>query len=58
MQASPDNRDWQRFLDATVHDLRAALRAIGTSAELLAETCGAVPGLARQSLRYWTVCIA
>jgi signal transduction histidine kinase len=44
MQASPDNRDWQRFLDATVHDLRAALRAIGTSAELLAQTCGAVPG--------------
>ena len=43
-QASLENRDWQRFLDATVHDLRAALRAIGTSAELLAQTCGAVPG--------------
>jgi len=43
-QVSLDNRDWQRFLDATVHDLRAALRAIGTSSELLAQTCGAVPG--------------
>jgi signal transduction histidine kinase len=33
-------REWQQFLDAAVHDLRAALRAVGTSAELLSETCG------------------
>ena len=39
-----DSRDWQRFLDATVHDLRAALRAIGTSAELLAQTCEGATG--------------
>ena len=39
-----DNREWQRFLDATVHDLRAALRTIGTSAELLVQTCDGAPG--------------
>jgi chemotaxis family two-component system sensor kinase Cph1 len=31
--------EWQRFLDAAVHDLRASLRAIGTSTELLQEVC-------------------
>jgi len=36
-------REWQQFLDAAVHDLRAAARAVGTSAELLAETCGGIP---------------
>ena len=30
-------REWQQFLDLTVHDLRAGLRAIGTSAGLLAK---------------------
>ena len=39
-----DHRDWQRFLDAAVHDLRAALRMIGTSAELLAQTCDGALG--------------
>jgi len=43
-EGSLDRRECQRFLDATVHDLRAALRAIGTSAELLAQTCGDAPG--------------
>lgn len=32
--------EWQRFLDTAVHDLRAPLRGIGTSAELLMEVCG------------------
>jgi two-component system, chemotaxis family, sensor kinase Cph1 len=32
--------EWQRFLDAAVHDLRASLRVIGTSTELLQEVCG------------------
>jgi light-regulated signal transduction histidine kinase (bacteriophytochrome) len=32
--------EWQRFLDTAVHDLRAPLRGIGTSAELLAQVCG------------------
>jgi light-regulated signal transduction histidine kinase (bacteriophytochrome) len=32
--------EWQRFLDTAVHDLRAPLRGIGTSAELLMEACG------------------
>ena len=32
--------EWQRFLDAAIHDLRAPLRGIGTSAELLTEVCG------------------
>src|ERR1700758_2656128 len=32
--------EWQRFLDSAVHDLRASLRAIGTSTELLKEVCG------------------
>ena len=32
--------EWQRFLDTAVHDLRAPLRGIGTSAELLMESCG------------------
>jgi len=32
--------EWQRFLDTAVHDLRAPLRGIGTSAELLTEVCG------------------
>ena len=30
----------QRFLDTAIHDLRAPLRGIGTSAELLTEVCG------------------
>ena len=32
--------EWQRFLDTAIHDLRAPLRGIGTSAELLMETYG------------------
>jgi chemotaxis family two-component system sensor kinase Cph1 len=32
--------EWQRFLDTAIHDLRAPLRGIGTSAELLTEVCG------------------
>lgn len=32
--------EWQHFLDTAVHDLRAPLRGIGTSAELLTEVCG------------------
>lgn len=32
--------EWQQFLDTAVHDLRAPLRGIGTSAELLTEVCG------------------
>jgi len=36
-------REWQRFLDGAVHDLRAGLRAVRISAELLAGVCGGVP---------------
>lgn len=32
--------EWQEFLDTAIHDLRAPLRGIGTSAELLTEVCG------------------
>ena len=32
--------EWQSFLDSAIHDLRAPLRGIGTSAELLVEACG------------------
>jgi light-regulated signal transduction histidine kinase (bacteriophytochrome) len=35
----PD-RDWQRFLDTAVHDLRAQLRTIATSCGLLSEMSG------------------
>src|SRR5579863_4207563 len=39
-QAQQTAGEWQRFLDTAVHDLRAPLRGIGTSAELLTEVCG------------------
>jgi chemotaxis family two-component system sensor kinase Cph1 len=32
--------EWQQLLDLAIHDLRAPLRGIGTSAELLVELCG------------------
>jgi light-regulated signal transduction histidine kinase (bacteriophytochrome) len=38
-QARQTAVEWQRFLDIAIHDLRAPLRGIGTSAELLAEVC-------------------
>jgi hypothetical protein len=31
-QSDSKAAEWQRFLDAAVHDLRAPLRGIGTSA--------------------------
>jgi light-regulated signal transduction histidine kinase (bacteriophytochrome) len=34
------DRDWQLFLDTALHDLRAQLRVIGLSAELLSEMSG------------------
>jgi light-regulated signal transduction histidine kinase (bacteriophytochrome) len=34
------DRDWQRFLDTAVHDLRAQLRTIATSCGLLSEISG------------------
>ena len=36
-------REWRQFLDGAVHDLRAGLRAVRISAELIAGTCGGVP---------------
>jgi light-regulated signal transduction histidine kinase (bacteriophytochrome) len=39
-QAQRMTEEWQRFLDTAIHDLRAPLRGIGTSAELLTEACG------------------
>ena len=39
-QSESNVAEWQRFLDTAVHDLRAPLRGIGTSAELLMEACG------------------
>jgi light-regulated signal transduction histidine kinase (bacteriophytochrome) len=39
-QSESNAAEWQRFLDTAVHDLRAPLRGIGTSAELLMEVCG------------------
>ena len=39
-QAQQTAGQWQRFLDIAIHDLRAPLRGIGTSAELLKEVCG------------------
>ena len=39
-QAQQMAGEWQRFLDIAIHDLRAPLRGIGTSAELLTEVCG------------------
>jgi light-regulated signal transduction histidine kinase (bacteriophytochrome) len=39
-QSDSKAAEWQRFLDTAVHDLRAPLRGIGTSAELLMEVCG------------------
>lgn len=39
-QSESKAAEWQRFLDTAVHDLRAPLRGIGTSAELLMEVCG------------------
>jgi chemotaxis family two-component system sensor kinase Cph1 len=39
-QAQRMTVEWQRFLDTAIHDLRAPLRGIGTSAELLTEVCG------------------
>jgi light-regulated signal transduction histidine kinase (bacteriophytochrome) len=41
--ASDGIREWQRFLDAAVHDLRAVFRTVGTSAELLSQNCGETP---------------
>jgi signal transduction histidine kinase len=42
-KTSLELREWQQFLDGAVHDLRAGLRAVRISAELLAGTCGGVP---------------
>jgi chemotaxis family two-component system sensor kinase Cph1 len=39
-QAQRMTVEWQQFLDTAIHDLRAPLRGIGTSAELLTEVCG------------------
>lgn len=40
---SVEIREWQQFLDRAVHDLRAGLRAVRISAELIARSCGDVP---------------
>jgi len=39
---SSSERQWQAFLDAAVHEVRSALRAVGTSVDLLA-TAGELP---------------
>src|SRR5438270_9141573 len=42
-KSGQSDRDWQRFLDTAVHDLRAQLRTIATSCGLLSEMSGEAP---------------
>ena len=42
-KSGQSDRDWQRFLDTAVHDLRTQLRAIATSCGLLSELGGEAP---------------